>query len=82
MKRHTVALPDDLKKEIRKRKIFETYIRNNTISKSDSSFCESIDWHPVDELPVKEEVIDRIKEEKSFVKVQDPSDIFRSIPRD
>jgi hypothetical protein len=45
---------------IRKRKIFETYIRNNTISKSDASFCESIDWHPVDELPVKEEVVDKI----------------------
>ncbi|WP_129597848.1 hypothetical protein [Methanohalophilus profundi] len=79
MKRYTVALPDDLKKEIRKRKIFETYIRNNTISKSDASFCESIDWHPVDELPVKEEVVDRIKSEdkSSRVKVNDVADIFR-----
>ncbi len=48
---------------VRKRKIFETYIRNNTISESDASFCESIDWHPVDELPVKEEIIDKIKSE-------------------
>jgi predicted CopG family antitoxin len=64
---------------IRKRKILEIYIRNNTISESDASFCESIDWHPVDELPVKKEVIDKIKsEDKScLVKVKDVADIFR-----
>ncbi|ADE35598.1 hypothetical protein [Methanohalophilus mahii] len=64
---------------IRKRKILEIYIRNNTISESDASFCESIDWHPVDELPVKEEVVDKIKSEdkSSLVKVKDVADIFR-----
>jgi hypothetical protein len=64
---------------IRKRKILEIYIRNNTISESDASFCESIDWHPVDELPVKEKVIDKIKSEdkSSRVKVNDVADIFR-----
>ncbi|RNI15752.1 hypothetical protein EFE42_00465 [Methanohalophilus sp. RSK] len=64
---------------IRKRKIFEIYIRNNTISESDAAFCESIDWHPVDELPVKDEVIDKIKSEdkSSRVKVNDVADIFR-----
>lgn len=82
MKRYTVALSDDLKKEIRKRRILETYNRNNTISESDASFCESIDWHPVDELPVKEEVVDKIKsdDKSSRVKVKDVADIFRSIP--
>jgi hypothetical protein len=64
---------------IRKRKILEVYIRDKTISEEDAEFCEMIDWHPVDELPIKEEVIERIlrSDKKAAVSVKDISDIFK-----
>ncbi|MDK2947848.1 hypothetical protein SAMN04488589_0066 [Methanolobus vulcani] len=64
---------------IRKRKIFETYMRDKEISEDDAVFCEMIDWHPVDELPLKEEFIDKIKKiaKEPGIPVKDISDIFR-----
>ena len=64
---------------IRKRKIFETYMRDKEISEEDAVFCEMIDWHPVDELPLKEEFIDKIKkiDKEAGIPVKDISDIFR-----
>ena len=64
---------------IKKRKILETYIRDKKISEEDASFCESIDWHPADELPIKQELIDEIKsiEKESLTPVKNISDIFR-----
>ena len=44
-------------------------------------FCERIDWHPVDELPLKEEFkkeIERRKKEKS-IKLKSVSEIFKDI---
>jgi hypothetical protein len=29
----------------------------------DQKFCDSIDWYPVDELPLKKEFVQRIKEQ-------------------
>ncbi|MDW7732234.1 MAG: hypothetical protein SCH66_07380 [Methanolobus sp.] len=64
---------------IRKRKIIERYIRDKTISETDAAFCEPIDWHPVDELPFREEVLENIRrtDKRPIVKVKDISDIFR-----
>ncbi|WP_370575560.1 hypothetical protein [Methanomethylovorans sp.] len=64
---------------IRKRKILEVYIRDKSISEEDAEFCEMIDWHPVDELPIKEEVIERIlrSDKNTAVSVKDISDIFK-----
>lgn len=64
---------------IRKRRILETYIREKSISEGDAAFCETIDWHPVDELPIRQEVIDKLKKSDkiSAVAVTDVSDIFR-----
>ncbi|WP_321418573.1 hypothetical protein [uncultured Methanomethylovorans sp.] len=64
---------------IRKRKILETYIREKSISEDDAAFCETIDWHPVDELLIKQEVIAKLKksDKRSAVAVKDVSDIFR-----
>ncbi|KXS43142.1 MAG: hypothetical protein AWU59_1256 [Methanolobus sp. T82-4] len=64
---------------IRKRKILEIYIRNKTISEADAEFCEMIDWHPVDELPIKQELIEKLKEadKKPYEAVEDVSDIFK-----
>lgn len=64
---------------IRKRKILETYLREKSISEDDAAFCEAIDWHPVDELPIRQEVIDKLKkaDKRSLVAVRNVSDIFR-----
>jgi len=43
------------KEETRKKVIFEKYMETKGISDEDWEFCEEIDWHPVDELPLKEE---------------------------
>ncbi|MCQ6963498.1 hypothetical protein [Methanolobus chelungpuianus] len=64
---------------IQKRKILEVYIRDKSISEEDAEFCEMIDWHPADELPIKEEVIERIlrSDKNTAVPVKDISDIFK-----
>jgi hypothetical protein len=54
----TVSIPDELKKK----EIFERYIKTGELSDEDWMFCERIDWHPVDELPLKEEFVKRLKE--------------------
>jgi hypothetical protein len=30
------------------------------LTKEDIVFCDSIDWHPVDELPLRKEYVERI----------------------
>jgi hypothetical protein len=67
------------KEETRKKLIFEKYMKSEEISDEDWSFCEKIDWHPVDELPIKKEFIKemrKIEKEKS-IKVDSASDIFK-----
>jgi len=67
----TLSLPDKFKEAIRhfswvnwssvareeamKKEIFGRYIKTGTISDEEWEFCEKIDWHPVDELPLREE---------------------------
>ena len=50
----TVSIPDELKKDI-----FERYVKTGELSDEDGIFCERIDWHPVDELPLKDEPSDK-----------------------
>ncbi|MDI3473774.1 MAG: hypothetical protein PWR30_97 [Candidatus Woesearchaeota archaeon] len=57
------------REEIMKKIIFENYMKTGKISDEEWEFCERIDWHPVDELPLKEEFIEklkRIKKEKGI----------------
>ena len=49
------------KDEILKRYIFEKYIKTKKLSKEENDFCEKIDWHPTDELPLREELIAKLK---------------------
>ena len=42
------------REETLKREIFDSFIKTNKLSESDQEFCEFIDWHPVDKLPLKE----------------------------
>lgn len=68
------------REEITKKLIFENYIKNGSITDEEWEFCEKIDWHPVDELPLKEDFkkeMERRKKEKA-INVKSVSDIFKS----
>ncbi len=69
------------REETMKKLIFENYLKNRTVSDEEWEFCEKIDWHPVDELPLKEEFKKELaqrKKEKS-IKIKSVSDIFKNI---
>jgi len=57
------------REETMKKLIFENYIKTGRITDEEWEFCEKIDWHPVDELPLKEEFIkkmEKIRKEKGI----------------
>ncbi|HIH13891.1 MAG TPA: hypothetical protein HA224_01410 [Nanoarchaeota archaeon] len=69
------------REEITKKLIFENYIRTGTLTDKEWEFCKKIGWHPVDELPLKEEFrkeLEKRKKEKS-IRVKSVSDIFKNI---
>lgn len=69
------------REETMKKLIFENYVKSGNITDEEWKFCEKIDWHPVDELPLKEEFIKKlesVKKEKS-IKLKSVSDIFKNI---
>jgi len=67
------------KEETRKKLIFEKYMQTKELSDEDWKFCDEIDWHPVDELPVKKEYLEKLKNAKKekSIKASAISDIFR-----
>lgn len=92
----TLSVSEDLKKQLKdfmwvnwseiareealKKLIFENYMKTGELSDEEWEFCEKIDWHPVDELPFKEEFkreIEKRKKEK-FLKVKSVDEIFKS----
>ena len=52
----------ELREELIKKDIFERYIKSKSLSSSEQAFCDANDWHPVDELPMKEEFIKQLEE--------------------
>lgn len=67
------------KEETRKKLIFEKYLKTGKVSDEDWKFCDETDWHPVDELPLKKEFIDKLKKAKKekSIKINSVSDIFK-----
>lgn len=68
------------REEALKKLIFENYIKTGNIDDEEWEFCEKIDWHPVDELPLKEDFkkeMERRKKEKS-IKLKSVSEIFKN----
>jgi len=61
-----------------KRDILERYKQKREITNEDWEFCERIDWHPVDELPLKEAFVKGLRKTKSepSIKLKSVSDIF------
>jgi hypothetical protein len=67
------------REEALKKLIFEIYIKTGNISDDDWEFCENIDWHPADELPLKpafKKKLERIKKQK-FIKINNVDEIFK-----
>ncbi|MFA5141638.1 MAG: hypothetical protein WC471_01555 [Candidatus Woesearchaeota archaeon] len=67
------------REEALKKLIFENYLKAGTITDEEWEFCEKMDWHPTDELPLKKEFADKLKsvrKEKS-IKVKSVSNIFK-----
>lgn len=64
--------------EVFKREMFEKYLKNGKLSDDDWGFCEMVDWHPVDELPLRDGVIGRLNEaeEGKFVRLSSIDDLF------
>ena len=66
------------REEVLRKEIFERYLKTGGLTDEDWEFCEKIDWHPVDELPLKDEFIKKLKntEKGRFVKVESLDEMF------
>jgi len=66
------------REEAMKKLIFENYLKTGEITDKEWEFCEKIDWHPVDELPLKEEFKEELERRKKgkFLKFASVKDIF------
>lgn len=67
------------REEAMKKLIFENYLKMGSLTDEEWAFCDKIDWHPVDELPLKKEFkkeMEKRKKEKS-IKVKSVEDIFK-----
>ena len=68
------------RKEAMKKIVFENYLKTGRITDEEWKFCEKIDWHPVDDLPLKEEFkreLEKRRKEKS-IKLKSISEIFKN----
>lgn len=52
------------REESLKKEIFEEYMKTGKLSDKNWKFCEKIDWHPVDELPLKEEYVKELEKRR------------------
>jgi hypothetical protein len=67
------------RKEVIKKLIFEKYLKTKELSDREWAFCEKIDWHPVDELPLREEFkkeLGKRRKEKG-IKFKSVDEIFK-----
>ena len=63
----------------RKKSIYEKYLKTKMVSDKDWAFCEKIDWHPADELPLKEEFVKELQmaRKEKPIKVNSVDEIFK-----
>jgi len=47
--------------EIKKAEIFNKYVKKQELSEDEYNFLEEIDWHPVDEFPLKDSFVKELK---------------------
>lgn len=67
------------REESLKKIILERYLKTGKLSEEDWKFCDKIDWHPVDELPLKKEFVKKLEEARKgpFIKLKSAEDIFK-----
>jgi len=67
------------KEEILKREMFGRYLKTGELTDADWEFCEKINWHPVDELPLREEYKAKLEERRKgpFKTLKSVSEIFQ-----
>jgi len=67
------------REETLKKLIFENYVETGKLSDEEWRFCQKIDWHPVDELPLREKFVEKIKKAKKekSIKLKSVSDAFK-----
>ena len=53
------------REELLKRYLFEKYITSGKLTKEEERFCEQLDWHPVDDLPIQPEFIKKLRVTRS-----------------
>ena len=51
--------------KLMKQNISERFKQTREVTDEDWEFCEAIDWHPVDELPMKESFIKELEEARN-----------------
>ena len=49
------------REEAAKKAIFENYLKTRKLTAEEQKFCDEIDWHPVDWLPLKESYLKELK---------------------
>ena len=49
------------REEALRKEIFERFIKTGTLSDVDQEFCDKVGWYPIDELELKEEYIEKLK---------------------
>ncbi len=64
-----------------KNDIFRRYKETGKLTNEDWEFCEHTDWHPVDEMPLKEEHIEKLKMtlKEPSTRYQSTEEFFESI---
>jgi len=67
------------REETIKRLIFDRYMKKGEISDKEWAFCERVDWHPVDELPLKESFVKKMKKAKKekSIRLKSVDEIFK-----
>ena len=65
--------------KLMKHDISARYKQTGEVTDEDWEFCEKIDWHPVDELPYKEEFVKRVleAEKRAPVRFKSVEEIFK-----
>lgn len=69
------------REEVIKKVIFENYLKTGSLTDEEWEFCNRIDWHPVDELPLKEELKKEIEKRKKEqpLRYKSVDDFFKRI---
>lgn len=67
------------REEAMKKLIYEHYLKTGTLSDEEWEFCDKIDWHPVDEFPLKAEFRQKLEKRRKekHIRVKSVEHIFK-----